>query len=116
MMWFEELTGFPEISPSDVRKRLRLSGTILTSLENGQSWNCGKLEVSSLCDLRNRMESIVRSSPLRVTEVVADIQELHAKRTNSGALFQVASCLPPSLQAWSQRMPSACLSERDRQP
>lgn len=91
MMWFEELTGFPEISPSDVRKRLRLSGTILTSLENGQSWNCGKLEVSSLCDFRNRMESIVRSSPLRVTEVVADIQELHAKRTNSGALFQVAS-------------------------
>jgi len=37
------------------------------------------------------MESIVRSSPLRVSEVVADIQELHAIRTNSGALFQVAS-------------------------
>ena len=91
MMWFEELTGFPEVSPSDVRKRLRLSATMLTSLENGQSWNCGKLEVSSLCELRIRMESIVRSSPLRVSEVVADIQELHAIRTNSGALFQVAS-------------------------
>ena len=37
------------------------------------------------------MESIVRSSPLRVTEEVADIQELHAKRSSSGALFQVAS-------------------------
>ena len=68
-----------------------MSGTILTSLENGQSWNCGALEVCSLCELRSRIENIIRSSPLRVVEEVADIQELHAKHSNSGAFFQVAS-------------------------
>lgn len=37
------------------------------------------------------MKSVIRSSPLRVVEEVADIQELHATHSNSGALFQVAS-------------------------
>lgn len=90
-MWFEQLTGFAEESPSDVRERLRLSGTTLNSLENGRSWTCGSLEVVSLSELKSRIPPMEENSPLRVTEVVADVQDLHANLSNAGALFQVAS-------------------------
>lgn len=90
-MWFEQLTGFAEKSPSDVRDRLRLSGTTLSSLENGRKWTCGTLEVVSLSDLRKRIGSIEKKAPLRVAEEVADVQDLHANPANSEALFQVAS-------------------------
>lgn len=49
------------------------------------------MEIVKLGDLRKRIESIATNSPLRVTEDVANVQELHANPANSGALFQVAS-------------------------
>ena len=91
MMWFEQLTGFPETSPTAVRKQLRLTGTTITSLVNQQSWICGSLELVSLSELRERTSGYVKNSPLRVTEVVGDVQDLHANSENAGAVFQVAS-------------------------
>jgi hypothetical protein len=91
MMWFEELTGFAETSASDVRERLEVSGTTLRSRVNDRSWTCGNLEVVALHELEKRAGAIGASLPSRVTEVVADVQELHANPGNSGALFQVAS-------------------------
>ncbi|MCP5538358.1 MAG: hypothetical protein H7A51_19255 [Akkermansiaceae bacterium] len=90
-MWFEQLTGFTETSPVDVRQQLELSDTKIKSSVNGRSWECGTLEIVKLGDLRKRIESIATNSPLRVTEDVANVQELHANPANSGALFQVAS-------------------------
>ena len=90
-MWFEELTGFKETTPDEVRAKLHLSGSTLTSRVNGGSWNCGTLEVVSLNTLRERAESAARSGGLRVAQQVADVQKLHADSANTGALFQVAS-------------------------
>ncbi len=90
-MWFEQLTGFSETSPEDVRERLRVSDTNLQSLVNGKSWTCGRLEVVSLRDLRQKLGSVGQNTPLQVTEIVANVQELHARPESAGALFQVAS-------------------------
>ena len=90
-MWFEQLTGFPETSPSEVRDRLEVSGTTLRSLVNAKIWTCGTLEVATLADLRKRIEGIAGDSALKVTEQVANVQDLHVAPENAGALFQVAS-------------------------
>lgn len=89
--WFERLTGFPETTPEDVRLRLSISGTTLTSHVNGGSWTCGTLEVVKLADLRRRVASDGDGAPIRVSEQVADVQGLHRDRANAGAVFQVAS-------------------------
>ena len=92
MTWFEELTGFPEISPSQVRENIALEGKILISLPNGKEMICGRLETLSVADLRERVRSIgPGSGSISVREVVADVQDLHVDASNSYALFQVAS-------------------------
>ena len=54
MTWFEELTGFREISPSQVRKNITVDGEILKSHVNGREMACGRLETPSLAELRER--------------------------------------------------------------
>jgi len=91
-MWFEELTGFKESSPQQVREHLRLEEETLTSLVNGNSYRCGRLETPSLAELRNQVGSESDASyGLSVREVVADVKTLHLDGDNAGALFQVAS-------------------------
>jgi len=93
-MWFEKLTGFPEESPEQVRQMLRLSGEHLVSQKNGKRFRCGTLETPNLTKLRTESEKVARpnrNGRLRVEEVVADVQDLHADIANAGALFQVAS-------------------------
>jgi len=52
----------------------------------------GKLTTPSLSELRSTVESVQSvSGRLQVSEIVADVQELHADPLNAGALFQVAS-------------------------
>jgi len=92
MMWFEALTGFPEMSPQQVRENITLDGETLTSHVNGKVMVCGRLETPSLADLRE----LVRSSghavgKISLREVVANVQKLHADESNADALFQVAS-------------------------
>ncbi len=89
-MWFEDLVGFAEIDPDQVRANLGLDGDRLTSHVNGQSYGCGRLETPSLAELRGRVALADRGS-LLLREVVANVQKLHCDPANSGALFQAAS-------------------------
>lgn len=98
MNWFRQLTGFAEQSPDQVRSQLQLQGRRLTSLANGNSWDCGGFSAPMLQKLRDKydqqLEQLGQQNPplrLRVREQVADVLQLHADATNAGALFQVAS-------------------------
>jgi len=90
--WFGNLWGFKEISPENVRKKLTVGGTRLTSRVNGKSFECGTLEISTLNELRGRINAISSlGGKLRVTETVSDATALHRDPANAGASFQVAS-------------------------
>lgn len=98
MNWFEQLAGFAERSPDQVRSQLKLEGNRLTSRVNGNSWDCGAFKAPMLHDLRARyeyrLEQLSREQlvpQLRLREQVADVSRLHADEKNTGALFQVAS-------------------------
>ena len=91
-MWFEELTGFSETTPDEVREKLCVDGERLISRVNGREMVCGRLETPSLAELRERVGACQR--PARTTtvrEIVADVRSLHANPQHGGALFQVAS-------------------------
>lgn len=91
-MWFEQLTSFCEINPVQVRNNLSVEGEILKSLVNGKEYVCGRLEIPSLAELREcvNLEKNLAGT-LSVSEVVADVQQLHVDKANSDSLFQVAS-------------------------
>jgi hypothetical protein len=92
MTWFEDLTGFRETSPSQVRQNLTLDGETLTSQANGRVMTCGRLATPTLGELRERVLGIDHpAGALSVREVVADVRDLHTDPANAGALFQVAS-------------------------
>ena len=92
MTWFEELTGFREVSPKQVRENIKLDGDTLTSLVNGRRFTCGRLELPSLGELRARVgSSHATRGRLSLDEVVADVADLHADEEHAGSLFQVAS-------------------------
>lgn len=92
MPWFEDLTGFRETSPNQVRRNLTLDGDTLTSHANGRVMTCGRLETPSLGELRERVRGIEHQiGALSVREVVADVRDLHTDPSNASALFQVAS-------------------------
>ena len=91
-MWFEELTGFCEESPPQVRENITVDGASMKSRVNGKTFTCGTLETTSLGDLRERVKvSGLSKEKTVVREVVANVQALHADAANVGALFQVAS-------------------------
>lgn len=92
-MWFENLFGFTEQSPEQVRKNFLLEGTQLTSLANNKTFDCGTLEIPSLEGLRLRAAAIAHKSTERttLTQVVGNVQKLHAAAENRRAMFQVAS-------------------------
>ena len=60
--WFSMLTGFSEPSPDEVRDRIEVQGDRLTSKLNGQSYQCGRLEIPSLGELRDATVSLARSN------------------------------------------------------
>lgn len=90
-MWFEELMGFKEESPEQVRSLLEVKGPFLNSLVNQRSYHFGRLEVPQLADFRDRNK--LKSGPKRMNlqEIVADVKALHQAPENAGALFQAAS-------------------------
>ncbi|MEX1027341.1 MAG: hypothetical protein WD049_04940, partial [Candidatus Paceibacterota bacterium] len=53
--WFAKLTGFEEESPDQVRSLLRLEGTRLRSAVNDAAFECGRLEMPTLGELRERL-------------------------------------------------------------
>ena len=91
-MWFEELTGFVEQTPEQVRAGLSVKGDKLTSMINGRSYTFGHLETPSLDELRARVTAHrVVAGSISVREIISDAKTLHADPQNAGALFQVAS-------------------------
>jgi len=92
-MWFEDLMGFTEESPDQVRKNLALDGTRLSSLVNGKSYECGVLQIPKLEDLRQTLEQETEnpSGQIQFSETVGNVQDLHSIPEYRNALFQVAS-------------------------
>ncbi len=91
-MWFEKLTGFPEENPENVRKKLLIDGESFISTVNGRKLAFGKLEISTLEQLRQNNSSIENfKDKIQVSEIVANVQDLHCRIENTNALFQAAS-------------------------
>jgi hypothetical protein len=91
-MWFEQLTGFAEESPQQVRSNITLNGNKLKSLVNGRELVYGELETPSLAELRKQVRGIhYRTGKISLREIVANVQELHIDKSHASALFQVAS-------------------------
>lgn len=91
-MWFEELTGFKEESPEYVRDNLVIEGGSFISKVNGKRFTFGSLEIATLNQLKAQSPALENySSAIRVSEIVADVQELHCQVDNTKALFQAAS-------------------------
>ena len=91
MTWFETLTGFPETSPDLVRANLQLEGERLTSLVNNRSFVAGEFTTPTLGTLRDVVQISTAGDPIRIEELVADVQSLHQDPSNANAVFQVAS-------------------------
>ena len=92
MTWFDQLLGFDEQTPDQVRASIDVNGNRMRSHVNGRELSCGSLEILSLADLRSRIaEFPLAEGRLQITEVIADVQSLHKDAQNAGALFQVAS-------------------------
>lgn len=91
-MWFKELTGFAEESPEQVRKNLVLEGENISSNVTGKTFACGSLTLPNLGELTEALKTIEQPvGKLTLSEIVADVQELHRDKANAGSLFQVAS-------------------------
>ena len=91
-MWFESLVGFREHDGDQVRSNISVDTGVMISSVNDRKMNCGVLETPNLKELRCLAKSMpARIGTLRLSEVIADVQTLHAAPENSGALFQVAS-------------------------
>jgi hypothetical protein len=90
--WFEELTGFRETAPDQVRENITVSGETLTSNVNGKVMVFGRLETPTLLELRERVRAgECYDGKLSLREVIANVQALHADVANARSLFQVAS-------------------------
>jgi hypothetical protein len=91
-MWFEDLTGFKEENPDQVRLNLEVSGSTLMSKVNGFKYNFGRLEIPTLDELKKQSPNLgTYKSKLNIEEVVGNIQTFHKEKSNNGALFQAAS-------------------------
>ncbi len=91
-MWFEDLTGFREENPDQVRANLIVDGSTITSKVSGRRMEAGRLQTPSLRRLRNAViEEGSGLGAISVEEVVADAQALHVRAEAAGSLFQVAS-------------------------
>jgi hypothetical protein len=90
-MWFKKLTGFDEISHENVQQNIKISGQNLISNINNKSFQFGELEIVSLEELRKKYVQNKIKQNIKVSELVADIQDLHCDLNNKNALFQAAS-------------------------
>lgn len=90
-MWFEQLTGFKEESPDQVRANLYVEGEHLISRVNNAAFSYGRLDQPSLEELRRTVLLDQLNGHIKLSEVVADVQKLHTLPESNGATFQVAS-------------------------
>jgi hypothetical protein len=92
MDWFEQLTGFREVTYDGTREKLKVDGGTLRSLVNGKSYGIGKFELVRLQALRERAK-FAGAAPgrLNASAVSGDVRQMHQAPEYAGALFQVAS-------------------------
>ena len=91
-MWFEELIGFKESDPKQVRENIEIVGDKLISKINTREFVFGKLEIPSLEELRNQINLTEKyHSKIKVSEVIGNIQAFHKDINNNNSLIQVAS-------------------------
>ena len=90
-MWFEQLVGFEEFSPKNVREKIVIDGKSLISKVNGKSFQCGTLEVPTLKQLKDQSLLEQYNDKVRIKELIANVQDLHCDPQNRHALFQAAS-------------------------
>jgi len=91
-MWFKKLMGFEEENPEQVRKNISIVGTKLVLNINSKEYEFGRLQVSSLKELREEVKNLdIPKGKLSISKVVADVRDLHVDVSNKDALFQVAS-------------------------
>jgi len=107
-MWFKNLTGFHEESHKQVQSNISIKDGIMTSLVNGKSYNCGRLEIPTLAELREQSNtSYTGEVKLRVSEVIGDVKAFYNDKANAGAMFQVASQFNLLEMVDPYRMPEA---------
>ncbi|MCO8123205.1 hypothetical protein NHH03_15765 [Stieleria sp. TO1_6] len=91
MTWFENLVGFDEHSPQQVRDQLTVDGDCFIGA-NGRRIGFGRLQTPTLAELRQAAAKTNQvNGTTTVRGVIADVQHLHMDPANAGALFQVAS-------------------------
>ena len=91
-MWFEQLTGFKENTPNEVRANLIVEGDTFISKANNRKMTFGELEICTLKHLQKTSPPReIFKDRIKVREVVGDVQFLHCQDENSKALFQAAS-------------------------
>lgn len=91
-MWFQSLTGFKEESPKQVRQNIIIDENKLISKVNNKEFIYGKFEIPSLAELREELRDLkYEESQIQLSEVVADVRQIHMDKENNRALVQVAS-------------------------
>jgi hypothetical protein len=91
-MWFKKLIGFKEESHKQVQSNISIKDGVMTSLVNGKSYNCGRLEIPTLAELREQANtSYTGEVKIRISEVIGDVKTIYNDKANVGAMFQVAS-------------------------
>jgi len=91
-MWFEDLMGFREQNPKQVRENIEVIGNRLISKANNQSYIYGELTTPSLEELRESSPLLNNfKEKIKLSEIVGNVQTLHCLEENNGAFFQAAS-------------------------
>ncbi|PQJ79027.1 hypothetical protein [Polaribacter porphyrae] len=90
-MWFKKLTGFEETSVQKVKDNIFVDGKNIISKINKRVLNYGELQVISLEKLRKTKITDSIKGNIKVSEIIADVQDLHCNENNKNSLFQVAS-------------------------
>jgi hypothetical protein len=89
LTWFRRLTGTDEGDAAAVRALFAVDGPWLVSGANGRRMRAGVLETPTLAELRAVRPRA--AGPVRVSQTLADVRDLHLDPANAGATFQVAS-------------------------
>jgi len=91
-MWFENMMGFSEKNPENVRNNCYVKGERLVSRLNNKEYVFGNLNVPSLNELRQESSLFQKyKSTISISEEVGGVQLFHCDKKNNGAFFQAAS-------------------------
>ena len=89
-MWFQNLTGFQEEHPEQVRINLELEGEYVYSKVNGKKYKHGRLEIPMLSELIQTCPNPNDySNNISINEAIGNVQDFHVGYEN--AMFQAAS-------------------------